>query len=79
MDHVDACFMLSLGSGDSSAVRALDSHSKGLGSEPWQENFLLHCQLSVLTFTSYLFHPPVTTVAQKIRVILLDVHVAGYR
>ena len=58
----------SLGSGDSSVVRAPDSWSKGRGFESLlerRENFLLQGQFSVLTLFRYPFHPRVTAVARK--------------
>ena len=49
-------------------VRALDSGTKGLGFESWQEqheNFLLQAQLSVLTLFRYQFYLRVTAVTRK--------------
>ena len=53
---------------DSLFVRAPDSWSKGCWFESRQErreNFLLHCQLCVLTLIRCPFHPRVTAVARK--------------
>ena len=53
---------------DSLLVRASDSWSKGCEFESRQErrgNFLLRCQLCVLTLTRRPFHPRVTAVAHK--------------
>ena len=62
--------IVSMGSRDSSAVRASYSRSKGPRFESWQErrdNFLLRGQLSVLNVISvYLFHCRATAVACKI-------------
>jgi len=52
---------IAVGSGDSSVVRAPDSWSKGRGFESLlerRENFLLQCQLSVLTLISVSVPPP---------------------
>ena len=59
---------ITMGSGDSSVVRAPNSWSKGRGFESLlerRENFLLQGQLSVLTLISVSVHPRVTAVARK--------------
>ena len=59
--HSLSLIRLQRGSGDSSVVRASDSWSKGPGfesREERQENFPLHCQLSVMTFISVSVPPP---------------------
>ena len=61
-------WILDMGSGDSSVVRASDLRLKGPGFESWQEqqeNFLLQGQLSVLTLISVSVPPHVSAVAHK--------------
>ena len=81
MHAMAVCFLLPVGSQDSSVGRELDLYSEGPGfnllQEEWKD-FLL-CSLSLLTLIWCAFHPYVTAVALKKTLIIMPKEkVAGY-